>query len=202
MIFGLYEIGARCDQAWLSDNLRVESRTFVNVVYSMIHSLPATTYLVCLTQNCVVSACECFSGPECSCARGSFISRKVAPAFKFCTTNFYRVNGDEKFHAVFCVCGLPVHWENKNILHLLEYTSSKLLQVVMFWTCILQAVHFSPGQHGDCSDEVSYESSLLAVGCQGSAWNYMTAVFLNFPFLILHPSYNLTLYSQSSSQYH
>jgi len=40
MIFGLYEIGARCDQARLSDNLCVESRTFVNVIYSTICSLP------------------------------------------------------------------------------------------------------------------------------------------------------------------
>jgi hypothetical protein len=154
LFFGLYEIGAHCDQAWLSDNLWVESRMFVNVIYSMIRSLPATTYLVCPTQNCVVSTCECVSGPRCSCARDSFISRKVAPVFKFCTTNLYRVNGDEKFHAVFCFCGLPLLWENKNILHQLEYTSSKLLQVVMFCTCILQAPHSSPGQHGDCSDEV------------------------------------------------
>ena len=124
MIFRLYEIGACCDQAWLSDNLWVESRTFVSVIYSVICSLPATTYLVCPTQNCVVFACECVSGPKCSCARNSFISRKVAPVFKFCTINLYRVNGDEKFHAVFCFCGLPVHCENKNILHQLEYTSS------------------------------------------------------------------------------
>jgi len=126
----------------------------MNVIYSIIPSLPAATYLVCPTQNCAVFACECVSGPKCSCARNSFISRKVAPVFKFCTTNLYKVNGDEKFHAVFCFCGLPIHLENKNTLHQLEYTSSKLLQAVMFCTCILLSVHFSPGQHDDCSDKV------------------------------------------------
>jgi len=159
MIFGLYEIGARCDQAWLPDNLWVESRAFLNVIYSMIRSLPATTYLVCPTQNCVVSACECVSGPKCSCARDSLISRKVVPVFKLCTTNLCRLKGDEKSHAVFCFCGLPVHWENKIILHQLEYISSKLLQVVMFCTCMLQALHFYPGRHGDCSDEVQFACS-------------------------------------------
>jgi hypothetical protein len=135
---------------------------------NIFHDMFSATYLVCPTQNCVMSACECVSCPKCSCTRDSFISRKVAPVFKFCATDLYRVNGDEKFHAVFCLCGLPVHRENKNMVHQLEYTSNKLLQVVMFCTCILQALYFSPVQHSDCSDEVSYESSLLAVECQGS----------------------------------
>ena len=155
----------------------------------------STTYLVCLTQKCVVPACEYISGPRCSCERNIFISRKLAPVSKFCTANLCRVKRWE------VPCRLPVLWENKNVLHQLEYTSSKLSYVVMSCKCVLEALLFSH-QHNDCSDEVSYESWLFPVECHGSAWNYMTPVFSNFPFFILHPSYNLTLYSQSSWQCH
>lgn len=46
--------------------------------------------------KCVVPACECVSGPTCSCERDIFISRKVAPVSKFCTANLC---GDEEMRS-------------------------------------------------------------------------------------------------------
>jgi hypothetical protein len=66
IIFGLCEVGiiwccfcfveTCCDRAWLSDNLWVQSKTFVYIMHCMMCSVLAgftmsTTYFVCLTQN-------------------------------------------------------------------------------------------------------------------------------------------------------